>query len=128
VMLNLKQARETLEFIRAELDAKSDIDKIDAAELKSRNDAMDQSLQAIRDLSEADQSSVSREYGSLGSTYLDMYVTSSEAFLKATKYAQRSVRDHEPISEYEFTFGDDTSGDIIRRFNEMVDNSNTLNR
>lgn len=128
VMLNLKQSRQTLEFIRAELHAKSDINKIDSAELKSRNDAMDKSLQAIRDLSEADKTAVSREYGNMGSAYLPMYISSSETFLKATKYIQRSIRDHEPISDSEFTVGDDRSSDVIRLFNDMVNNSNTLNQ
>jgi uncharacterized protein DUF3829 len=127
VMLNLKQARQTLEFLRAELREKHDVAKIDSDALKLKNDAMDETLKTIRELKQADPATVTREYRMLGSSNLDQYIWKSEEFLKVTKYVQRAVRDHEPISESEFDFGGGRQGHIIRRFNDVVAEANALN-
>ena len=128
VMLNLKQARQTLEFLRAQLQEKHDADKIDSVALKGWNDAMDGTLAAIRELKEKDPAGVTREYRDIGAAYLGMYIVKSEEFLKATKYVQRSIRDHQPISAAEFEFGGNRQGDIIRRYNDIIVQANTLNQ
>jgi hypothetical protein len=128
VMLNLKQARQTIELIRAELRAKKDISKIDPVALKAKNDEMNGSLEVIRHVKETDPAMVVREYRDLGQSNLDQYIWKSEEFLKGTKYVQRAIRDQESISEFEFTFGGGRQGDIIGRFNEMVSVANVLSQ
>jgi hypothetical protein len=127
VMLNMKQARQTLDFIRAELREKHDIAKIDSDALKIRNDGMDETLKTIRGLKESDPAMVKREYRDLGPSELEQYIWKSGEFLKATKYLQRAIRDHEPVRESEFEFGGGGQADIIRRFNDMIAEINALN-
>jgi hypothetical protein len=128
VMLNLKQARQTLDFIRAELRDKHDIVKIDGDALKTWNDAMDGTLKTIRELKDSDPATVKREYGDIGASDVDQYIWKSGDFLKATKYLQRALRDHEPVSEFEFQFGGGRQGDVILSFNDLVAQANALNR
>jgi hypothetical protein len=128
VMLDLKEARQTLEFIGAELREKHDAAKIDGDALKLKNDAMDGTLSALRDLKTSDPSAMTREYPRLAASSLDEYIRVSEEFLKETKYVQRAIRDHQPINPLEFEYGGGRKSDLIQHYNAIVREANYLNQ
>jgi len=119
MLLNLIRADDIIQFVQAELAKGNGILQIDLAKLQSYIDKLDESFSTFRSMQESNDS---------GGTRWDpsAFDTASRRFVEEWRCLNQALRSHQQVDEIDFSFEDNSSGDVIRRYNEMVAAYNNL--